>query len=103
LPPQRRVEPQRLGRADRRRRRFLLEEVAQRAAQRLLLPGEVQVHFGRQNVASSPAVATTATPSAIPPPAQPVIAVPAAESTENRPGPSTASARQVTDSTRTYS
>jgi hypothetical protein len=43
-PPQRRVEPEGLGGADDRRRRFLLEEIAQCLAQCPLLVGEVQVH-----------------------------------------------------------
>lgn len=50
-----------------------------------------------------PAVAATATPSATAPPAQPVISLPKALSSENRPGPRTASATQTTARTRTYS
>jgi hypothetical protein len=48
--------------------------------------------FGRQNVAIKPAVANTATPNAMPPPARPVISNPAALSSDTQPGPKTASA-----------
>src|SRR5262249_34084227 len=58
---------------------------------------------GRQNIASRPAVAATATPRATPPPVQPVTSMPAAWSTDRRPGPSSARTSEVTESTSTYS